>query len=185
MDRASFQNGFVCGMATRGVIQSSSQTQPRLWNDEGDYSGFYIDFGMAVADCSLGQFTSSVYVADGEAALDVTAVSRVNATTFRVTCSLAGRTNGVQVYGRPGGYLRYVSGAEIPPFSARFFVAGLPTTLPLAYIYERGTVTSPPLEMTEAPLLWCWGTRTEAISEAGTVRLLERTAMELVEVSYS
>ena len=30
-----FQNGFICGMATKGLIKSGVQYEPIIYNDEG------------------------------------------------------------------------------------------------------------------------------------------------------
>ena len=51
-----FQNGFLCGMATKGLTRSGEYYKPDIWNDEGVYTHFYIDFRREVAPFSTGMW---------------------------------------------------------------------------------------------------------------------------------
>ena len=66
MDQISYQNGFICGMATKGLIRSGQLYQPVIWNDEGVYDYFYIDFRRALEPFSLGMWNESIVVHDNE-----------------------------------------------------------------------------------------------------------------------
>ena len=54
MDSVSFQNGFVCGIATKGLVKSGALYEPTIWNDSGIYNYFYIDFRRTMQAFSLG-----------------------------------------------------------------------------------------------------------------------------------
>ena len=64
MSEIDFQNGFVCGMATKGLVRSGELYKPAIWNDEGIYNYFYIDFRRAMEDFSTGMWNESVVVHD-------------------------------------------------------------------------------------------------------------------------
>ena len=59
-----FQNGFICGMATKGLIRSGELYRPIIWNDEGVYTHFYIDFRRATQPFSTGMWNESIVVHD-------------------------------------------------------------------------------------------------------------------------
>lgn len=64
MDQISYQNGFVCGMATKGLVRSGQLYQPIIYNDTGVYDYFYIDFRRALEPFSLGMWNESIVVHD-------------------------------------------------------------------------------------------------------------------------
>ena len=75
MDSVSFQNGFVCGIATKGLVKSGAVYEPEAYNDEGVYNFFYIDFKRVMEPFSIGQFNDSVIVS-GASVLNVTDVQQ-------------------------------------------------------------------------------------------------------------
>lgn len=66
MSDIDFQNGFICGMATKGLVRSGELYKPIIWNDEGVYSYFYIDFRRAMEPFSTGVWNESVVIHDSE-----------------------------------------------------------------------------------------------------------------------
>ena len=75
MDSISFQNGFVCGIATKGLVKSGAAYEPVAYNDAGVYDFFYLDFKRVMEPFSIGQFDESVIVS-GTAILSVTDVQQ-------------------------------------------------------------------------------------------------------------
>ena len=75
MDSISFQNGFVCGLATKGLVKSGAVYEPVAYNDAGVYGFFYLDFKRVMAPFSIGQFNESVIVS-GASVLNVTDVQQ-------------------------------------------------------------------------------------------------------------
>jgi len=59
-----FQNGYICGMATKGLVKTGDPYEPKVWNDSGEYSYFYIDFKQSLSDFSMGMLTESIIVHD-------------------------------------------------------------------------------------------------------------------------
>ena len=53
MDSISFQNGFVCGLATKGLVKSGAIYEPEAYNDAGVYNFFYIDFKRVMEPFSI------------------------------------------------------------------------------------------------------------------------------------
>lgn len=136
MSDIAFQNGFICGMATRGLTRSGQFYEPIIWNDEGEYSYFYIDFKMPIEDFSTGMFSESVIVHDSSQ-LPVTDVDRVSATCYRITCNIAGKTKGVTVMNKKTSWLYFSSGSRVPEFSTWFQVSGLAPNISLKYVYDQ------------------------------------------------
>ena len=64
MSDIDFQNGFLCGMATKGLVRSGELYKPLIYNDSGVYSYFYIDFRRAMQAFSTGMFAESIIIHD-------------------------------------------------------------------------------------------------------------------------
>ena len=135
MSQIDFQNGFVVGMATKGLIRSGELYSPRIWNDEGVYSSFYIDFRRNLSVFSLGMFNESIIVYDSEA-IEITAVEFVSTGIYRIYGSLLGKIQGVTVVNKKSTLLTTTNGVMLPVFSTMFFVAGLDTYIRRAYAYD-------------------------------------------------
>ncbi|MEG1491966.1 MAG: hypothetical protein RR394_06915 [Oscillospiraceae bacterium] len=65
MDKISYQNGFICGLATRGLTRSGHIYEPVIYNDTGVYSFFYIDFRRGLEPFSIGMLNESIIVTAG------------------------------------------------------------------------------------------------------------------------
>lgn len=135
IDKVSFQNGFLCGMATKGLVRSGEYYKPTCWNDDGVYTYFYIDFHRAIEEFSLGMFLESIIVYDSEE-IQVTGVEQVSSTVYKVCADIADRLYGVTVINKKSGLLTSVSGARLPVFSVMFYVEGLDTYARKAYKFE-------------------------------------------------
>ena len=75
MDKISYQNGFICGMATKGLVRSGQAYQPIIYNDAGVYDYFYIDSRRVLEPFSIGIFNESIIVS-GASVLNVTDVKQ-------------------------------------------------------------------------------------------------------------
>ena len=62
MDSISFQNGFVCGIATKGLVKSGATYEPEAYNDAGVYNFFYLDFRRVLEPFSMGMASESIIV---------------------------------------------------------------------------------------------------------------------------
>ena len=147
MDKVSFQNGFIAGMATKGLVRSGNLYQPLCWNDEGVYSYFYIDFRRSMEAFSLGMFDQSVIVHDSTQ-LSVTNIEFVSSGIYKVYCDISGKTHGITVLNKKTSLLAFSSGEQLPVFSTHFYVAGIDSYINLKYIYE--TADFVPYEPTSA-----------------------------------
>lgn len=130
-----FQNGFLCGMATKGLTRSGQLYQPRCWNDEGIYEYFYIDFRQSMAPFSLGMWNESIVVHDREQ-LGVPQVGYIAPGIYKVWCDLSGRMHGITVLNKITSLLHFGSGRVLPAFSTHFFVAGIDAYKNLDYVYD-------------------------------------------------
>lgn len=135
MSDIDFQNGFLCGLATKGLIKTGAQYEPILWNDEGVYSYFYIDFKRAMAPFSLGMLTESIIVY-GDTQIPITGFEHVSGSVYKIFCDISNKPKGVLVFNRKGTLLTYLSGEKLPVFSTLFYVAGQVPQEPLDYIYD-------------------------------------------------
>ncbi len=135
MSDIDFQNGFICGMATKGLIKTGSQYEPILWNDEGVYTYFYIDFKRAMSPFSQGMLAESIIVYS-DAQLPITGFSKVSGSVYKIFCDISNKPRGVLVFNRKSTLLTYTNGQKLPVFSTLFYVAGQTAQEPLDYIYE-------------------------------------------------
>lgn len=132
------------GMAVGGKFNLSSVAgyKPLVWNDEGEYSYFYMNFQKPLADFSPAQFMECVMVQGNEGLLEITDAVKISDMVVKVSCDIDGQTSGIQVYGRASSWLMFANGRSVPEFTVMFTVAGLPTTIALAYVYD--SVLVPP-----------------------------------------
>ena len=119
--------------------------RPHVWNDEGEYSFFYLDFLKPVASFSPAQLMECVMVHGNGTEIDITNVEKVDDRVVKIFCNLNNQTSGVQVYGCVNSWLSFANGQSMPEFTVAFNVAGLSTTITLAYVYD--TVNLPSFEM--------------------------------------
>lgn len=141
MSEIDFQNGFIVGMATRGITRSGLMYKPRIWNDSGVYSCFYIDFKKPIASFSTGMAAESLTVMDSSQ-IQITGVERVSENVYKFYGDISGRYHGITVTNKPTSYLSFADGQQVPPFSVHFYVAGITPYERLQYIYESATFDS-------------------------------------------
>ena len=135
MSDIDFQNGFIVGMATRGVTRSGLMYEPLAWNDNGVFSYFYLDFKHPMAAFSAGMLTESIIVHDS-VQLQITGFEKLSTSVFRLFCNVDGKVNGVTVLNKATSLLSFASGAKLPPFSVHFFVSGIVSYIRMKYAYE-------------------------------------------------
>ena len=123
-ESTDFQNGFLCGMATKGLIKTGVAYEPTVWNEEGIYNCFYIDFHRALAPFSEGMLDESIIVHD-TVQIEIVGFDYVSSGVYRIYADLSGKTHGVTVLNKASTYLRFANGAKVTPFSAMFYVEGL------------------------------------------------------------
>lgn len=142
MDSISFQNGFVCGIATKGLVKSGALYEPEAYNDAGVYDFFYLDFKRVMAPFSIGQFNESVIVS-GTSALSVSQVTQATdgsgnkiAGVYKVYCDISAQTRGVSISHQKNSRLHFWDGTQVPVFSTSMYVAGLTTYIDGGYYYD-------------------------------------------------
>jgi hypothetical protein len=136
MSDIDFQNGFICGMATKGLVRSGELYKPVCWNDSGVYDFFYINFKRGLSTFSLGMFNESIVVYDSEA-VPVTGIEYVSNGLYKVYCDISNKTRGVTVINKKSTLLTTSNGYTLPVFSVIFYVEGLDTYIRRAYAYEK------------------------------------------------
>jgi hypothetical protein len=142
MSDIDFQNGFICGMATKGLVRSGELYKPIIWNDEGVYSYFYIDFRRAMEEFSTGMFNESIVVHDS-AQLDVTNVEYISVGVYKITCNIADKVHGITVLNKKTSMLAFSNGQQLPVFSVHFWVAGVTPAERLKYLFSQVDYTTP------------------------------------------
>ena len=178
-----FQNGFICGMATKGLIKSGVQYEPVVYNDEGVYNYFYIDFKRAVQPISFGMLADSI-VAYTTASLSITGVDRLSSSLYKVYCDISSKPNGVTIIHKTPTALYFVDGKQVPSFSVHFFVSGQPQHINVKYIYEMADVPKTELSnAVESALVSAYDNTAVPINETVTLLPIEAlTGVETVSV---
>lgn len=141
MNSIDFQNGFIAGMATKGLIRSGELYKPVIRNDPGVYSYFYIDFKRVVSLFSLGMFNESIIIYDSER-IDVTDILLVSSGIYKVYCDLSEKNRGITVINKKTSLLSFATGETIPVFSTIFYVEGLEQIVRVAYAYETTDIVN-------------------------------------------
>lgn len=139
MSDIDFQNGFLCGMATKGLSRSGNMYEPTIWNNSGVYSYFYIDFRRALEPFSMGMLTESLIVSDGVSTLTITGFEAITTSVYKIYCNIGDKINGVMVFNKKTTRIYLATGDPLPVFSVLFYVAGITSYLQLQYVYETDT----------------------------------------------
>lgn len=143
MDQTSFQNGFICGMASKGLIRSGELYQPIIYNDEGVYDYFYIDFRRAIEPFSLGMWNESIVVNDS-VQLSVTQTAEVSLGIYKIYCDIRDKIHGITVLNKKTSRLRFAStGERVPVFSTHMFIEGQTAYIDGAYVYNKADLQLP------------------------------------------
>lgn len=143
MSNIDYQNGFICGMATKGIIRSGEYYKPTCWNDSGNYSYFYIDFHKLISEFTLGMFSESIIVADANQ-LPVTDVQYVSPGIYKIICDISTCVTGVTIMNKATSLLSYyTSGLRVPVFSVHFYVNGMASYMRLQYCYDKKVFAIP------------------------------------------
>lgn len=145
MDKVSFQNGFICGMATKGLVRSGQLYQPTVYNDEGIYTYFYIDFRQSLQDFSVGMFNESIIVHDSQQ-IAVSQVEQVSSTVYKVYANIANLLKGITILNKKTSRLRFATGERLPVFSVHMYISGITAYVDGGYMYDKtffkGSVSS-------------------------------------------
>lgn len=185
MSDIDFQNGFICGMATKGLIKTGSQYEPILWNDEGIYSYFYIDFKRAIAPFSLGMLAESIIVY-GDAQIPITGFTKVSSSVYKIFCDISNKPKGVLVFNRASTLLKYSSGQKLPVFSTLFYATGQVPQESLDYIYDISNFDGyAGVSVTESHSFALHELVDTALSESSTFVGYKGTALENTSLSLA
>lgn len=136
MDSISFQNGFVCGIATKGLVKSGAVYEPVAYNDAGVYNFFYLDFRRVLEPFSMGMFSESISVS-ASSALPVTDVKQYSDTVYKVFCNISNQPKGVCVTNKKSTRLHFWNGETVPAFSVWFSVAGQAAYIDAGYLFDK------------------------------------------------
>lgn len=145
MSEIDYYNGFVCGMATRGMIRSGQSYSPNVFNDPGQTGYFYIEFRQSLNSFSFGMLTESIQVLGLTNAIPITDFEMVSPSRVKIMCSIAGQES-ITVVGMTGGWLSFSAGGKVPGFSASFVVEGIVSFPKTAYAYETLEIHLEPLQ---------------------------------------
>lgn len=179
---------FCEGMAVGGKYNLSSVAgyKPEAWNDPGVYNYFYMNFQKVMANFSPAQFMECVMVQGNAGWLTITNVEKVSPMVVRVYCNLEGQTSGVNVYGKASSWLMFANGRPVPSFATTFTVAGLSTTITLAYVYDTVSVHKPFTQAQEgATSCIYYSTQKSSAYDEVTVPLLSAVATDDALITYS
>lgn len=185
MSNIDFENGFVCGMATKGLTRSGQFYRPNIWNDNGIYTYFYIDFKLPIETFSVGMLKESLILYDSEE-IDISNFEKISGSVFKIFCNISDKTKGVTVINKKSSLLVFTNNSFVPAFSVMFYVAGLASIIRKAYAFETIPLIIPNrLGSFENPVVYYQDYQDTSIKEA--VELIydtSLTASETPDISY-
>lgn len=136
MSDIDFQNGFIVGMATKGLSRSGELYKPLIWNDDGVYTYFYIDFRRTTEAFSTGMWNESIVIHDSEQ-IKATGVQLISPGVYKIFCDISNRPHGITVLNKKVSRLKFASGEQIPVFSIHMFILGQPMYEDAGYFYSQ------------------------------------------------
>ena len=192
MSEIDFQNGLICGMATRGLVRSGQLYEPIIWSDFEVYSHFYIDFKGTLALTSLGMVSSSLIVTDSNMRA-ITGLLYISPGVYRVSCNISNVPSGLTIANKATSLLTFSSGRRVPTFSVHFYPEGAPRYAMMAYAYDVVLASQRPQLFTvldtgtDASTFWAIDERTP-ISESIINPIMDNIALlgvvDSVVISY-
>jgi len=135
MSNLDFQNGLIVGLATAGLVRSGQAYEPEVYMDEGDFTGFYINFRRAVSEFSYGMLIESIKLYYQNGVINIVGFTRISNGVIRINCTLP-QQEYVVVENRKDGYLTFTNGSKVPPFFVEFFAGTPELMIKPAYVYE-------------------------------------------------
>ena len=176
---------FAAGLAIGGEWnQVQTGFTPRIWNEEGKYDHFYIDFLLPVLDFSFGQITSSIRVMASGKLLTITSAVRSTPKVICLYVDISGQEHGVTVIGADQSKIAYADGGTVPRFVQTFQVAGLLSYVDYAWIFERGAAPNAADHAEEYMDCAYWHSGRTQIGETGHAPDPASSAQENVAISY-
>ena len=140
MDKVSYQNGLVCGLALKGLALASEMYSPNIWNDAEDLTYIYIDFRHTLLPISLGMFNESVLIY-GNSRITPTKIEIVSAGLYRIYCNVSTEFVGITVMNKVDTVLRLSTGEVLPSFIEHTYINGIDRYEKAQYIYEAFAAT--------------------------------------------
>jgi len=185
MDQTSFQNGFICGMAAKGLVRSGELYKPTIYNDSDVYTYFYIDFRRTLQSFSLGMFNESVIVYDSQQ-VAVTRIEKTGTTVYKIYCDITNKIHGITVLNKKTTRLRFSTGELLPVFSVHMFVEGQSAFIDGAYVYDPINLQLPNFNVSETMGNYLW-TAIDAGSfyESASLWQATFTPMETVTINLT
>lgn len=171
MDQISYQNGFICGMATKGLVCSGQLYQPNIYNDDGKYTYFYIDFRRAMQAFSIGMLTESIIVY-GSVQIPISRFEKINETTYKIYANIASLSHGITVLNKNASKLHFANGETVTAFSIHMFVAGQVAYMEGGYLYKKQPFRA-----------WKASRITESLLDLTLCEIISNSQIELVYVS--
>lgn len=122
-DKNSFLAGLSVGKSLKGWSGAGEAEgyTPRVWNDEGVYDYFYIDYIRDVVNFSLGRFRHSTIISGATGELTPTNAEQISASVYKIYANIAGAGQ-VSVMGRKARGLKFPGNDDVPGFEANFWV---------------------------------------------------------------
>lgn len=185
MSNLDFDNGFICGMATKGLTRSGQFYRPNIWNDHGIYSYFYIDFKLPLETFSVGMLKESLIIYDSEE-IEILNFEKVSGSVYKIFCNISDKTKGVTVINKKSSLLVFTNNSFVPAFSVMFYVAGLASIIRKAYAYETSKLIVPGrLGTLENPVVYYQDYLDTTMKEGTALTIdISLTASETPDISY-
>lgn len=110
---------------------------PMIWNDDGVYDRFYIDFKAPLQPFPLSTFNKCIYVLGKDGRITVTkATVTANSHVYAIEADITGQNQGIIVANVKEGLV--LSPPEsLPFFSEFFYVSGIAPVKALTEIYDN------------------------------------------------
>lgn len=151
MSDIDFQNGFVVGMATKGLIKSGQAYSPIIGNDTGLYSYFYIDFLKTLSLFSLPMLIDGIQIlTSSSTVITITGFTQITGSKYKIFTADFSAQETLTVVGKPTTWLNFsTDGTKVPGFSQLFYIAGITPIFRPGY-FIQGIDTSVYLSPAEA-----------------------------------
>lgn len=159
-DKDSFLAGLSVGKSLKGWSGAGEAEgyTPRVWNDEGVYDYFYIDYIRDVVNFSLGRFRHSTIISGATGELTPSNAEQISNSVYKIYANIAGAGQ-VSVLGREARGLKFPGNDDVPGFEANFWVDDEVPYQP-DYMYDAFALQEPAFNGPESVSLQLLGHQT-------------------------
>lgn len=158
---------------------------PNVYNDEGIYTHFYVDFLSDMLPFSFGMVSESLIVLGGSNAIPITGFEKINNRKYKCIVNISNQEL-ITFINKKTGWLCLDSGESLPAFSTGFIPFGIYPTFRPAYAYENIKYENS-MNIVEMSLIDMWNDYSypNILETIDSISIIEMKCEEIINIKFT